>query len=88
MFATDLSGTFVNAPSTGFQMDGFDWMIAYNSDDIVLDAVSPVSGGGGTTNTPEPSTLPLLAIGMSALFVYSCRKCVPSRRSDFAQLVS
>jgi fibronectin-binding autotransporter adhesin len=88
MFATDLSGTFVNAPSTGFQMDGFDWMIAYNSDDIVLDAVSPVSGGGGTTNSPEPSTLPLLAIGMSALFVYSCRKCVPSRRSDFAQLVS
>jgi hypothetical protein len=88
MFASELSGTFANAPATGFEMDGFEWMIAYNSDDIVLDALSPVNGGGGGTNTPEPSTFPLLAIGITALVVYSWRKRVPSGPTDFARLVS
>ena len=68
MLALQISGTFTNAPTTGFQMDGFDWTIVYNSNDIVLDAVSPVNtGGGGGTNVPEPSSLPMLAIGMTAL---------------------
>jgi hypothetical protein len=60
---SSLTGTFANAPTTGFQMDGFNWTIAYNSNDIVLDAVSPVTGGGGGGgggSVPEPSTGVLL----------------------------
>jgi autotransporter-associated beta strand protein len=34
---------FADAPSTGFQMDGFNWTIACNSKDIVLDAGSRVT---------------------------------------------
>ncbi len=37
-------GTFANAPGSGFQMDGYNWTAAYNSNDIVLDAVSAVGG--------------------------------------------
>jgi len=57
------SGTFANAPTTGFQMDGFNWTIAYNATDIVLDAGSPV----GTAPTPEPGSLVLLVIGVAGL---------------------
>ena len=39
-----ISGTWANAPASGFQMDGINWTIAYNSNDIVLDGVSQVGG--------------------------------------------
>jgi fibronectin-binding autotransporter adhesin len=73
MFAAQMSGTFTNAPTTGFQMDGWDWTIAYNANDIVLDAVSAVNGGGGGnggggTTAPEPSSFLLLLGGVVALF--------------------
>lgn len=57
------SGTFANAPTIGFEMDGFDWTIAYNANDIVLEAGSPVT----TTPTPEPNSLLLLSAGLAAL---------------------
>ena len=66
------AGTFANAPSTGFQMDGFNWTIAYNANDIVLDAGSPV-----TAPTPEPSSLFMLGTGLAA-FVGSIWKKRPS----------
>ena len=68
---SSLTGTFANAPTTGFQMDGFNWTIAYNTDDIVLDAVSPVTGGGGGGGSvPEPGTgvLLLSALALGALW--------------------
>jgi PEP-CTERM motif len=70
MEAFKLSGTFANAPATGFQMDGFNWTIAYNANDVVLDAVSAVNGGGsgGGTTVPEPSSFLLLLGGVVALF--------------------
>lgn len=73
MEASNLSGTFANAPITGFQMDGFNWTIAYNADDIVLDAGSAVNGGGGGnggggTTAPEPSSFLLVLAGVVALF--------------------
>ncbi len=73
MFATQMSGAFANAPTTGFQLDGFNWTIAYNADEIVLDAVSAVNGGGGGnggggTTAPEPSSFLLLLSGVLALF--------------------
>jgi hypothetical protein len=71
MEAPELSGTFANGPTAGFQMDGFNWTIAYDTNDIVLDAVSEVNGGGtggGGTTVPEPSSfLPLFA-GVVVLF--------------------
>ncbi len=57
------TGTFANAPTTGFVMDGFNWTIAYNATDIVLDAGSPVS----TTPTPEPGSFLLLVMGAAGL---------------------
>jgi len=61
------TGTFANAPTNGFQfqMDGFNWTIAYNADDIVLDA------GSAVTTTPEPSTTVLILTGLAALLAYS-----------------
>ncbi|HTT17731.1 MAG TPA: PEP-CTERM sorting domain-containing protein, partial [Candidatus Sulfotelmatobacter sp.] len=69
MDAVLISGTFANAPTTGFEMDGFDWTITYDPGEIVLDAVSPVSGGGGGggTNVPEPSSFVLLVAAMIGL---------------------
>jgi fibronectin-binding autotransporter adhesin len=72
MGAIGISGTFANAPATGFEMDGFDWTITYDPGEIVLDAVSPVSGG--TAPTPEPSSVLLLAFGYLAVAGYSRRK--------------
>jgi hypothetical protein len=57
------SGRFTNAPTTGFQMDGFNWTIQYNATNVVLDAVSPVT----TTVTPEPGSLLLFGTGLAAL---------------------
>jgi hypothetical protein len=67
--AAEIAGTFANAPSSGFEMDGFDWTIAYDSDEVILEAVSPVSGVGGSTSVPEPSSPALLALGVLALLV-------------------
>jgi hypothetical protein len=72
MLALQVSGRFANAPTTGFQMDGLDWTIAYNANDVVLDAVSAVKGGGGGnggggTTAPEPSSFLLLLGGVAAL---------------------
>jgi len=76
MFAAQLSGTFANAPTTGFQMDGFNWTIAYDANNIVLDAVSPIStgggGGGGSTPTPEPASTSLLLMGLGV--IAACRR--------------
>ena len=57
---TSVSGVFDNAPSTGFvfAMDGFNWTIAYQTNDIILEAGSP---------TPEPSSLLLIASGLAGL---------------------
>ncbi len=63
-------GAFANAPTTGFQMDGFNWTIAYNSTDIVLDAGTPF----GTTPTPEPGSVVLLVFGLAALSWQRLRK--------------
>lgn len=66
-----VSGTFSNAPASGFAMGGVNWTIAYNSSDVVLNALSLVGGlvtstwntasGNWTTATewacsPGPST--------------------------------
>jgi hypothetical protein len=72
MGALQISGAFANAPTTGFEVDGFDWTITYDPGEIVLDAVSPVSGG--TPPTPEPSSVLLLALGGLAVAAYSRRK--------------
>jgi hypothetical protein len=72
MEAFAISGTFANAPSAGFVMDGYNWTIAYNPTEIVLDAGSAVSGGGGTA-TPEPGSLFLLGSGLIVL-LYSAAK--------------
>lgn len=76
MGAIGITGTFANAPTTGFQMDGFDWTITYDPGEIILDAVSPVSSGGGGGNTPEPSSLLLLSAALLALIVCSRMKRV------------
>jgi len=65
---SSLTGTFANAPTTGFQMDGFNWTIAYNTNDIVLDAVSPVTGGGGSVPEPGTAVLLLSALVLGALW--------------------
>ncbi|HTS11492.1 MAG TPA: hypothetical protein VMH00_05190 [Candidatus Limnocylindrales bacterium] len=76
MAAILITGEFANAPTTGFEMDGFDWTIEYDPGEIVLDAVGPASGGGGGggTTTPEPSGVLLLAMGVAALGFASQRK--------------
>ena len=71
MAAIQISGTFANAPTTGFEMDGFEWTITYDPGEIVLDSVSPVSGGNGV---PEPSALLLLAIGIFTVGIFSRRQ--------------
>jgi hypothetical protein len=68
-------GIFANAPSSGFQMDGFNWTIAYDATDIVLKAGSPVN------TTPEPdSILLLLGAGLAGLTRYLCTKRAGTRR--------
>ena len=67
-------GAFANAPSTGFQMDGFNWTIEYGATSIVLDASSPV-----TTATPEPSGLVLLSTGLAALSGFRRKRAAASR---------
>ena len=61
-FASDV-GEFANAPSGQFTMNGFDWSIAYNANDIVL--TFGATGPGPTV--PEPHTLALMAIAAAAL---------------------
>jgi hypothetical protein len=55
-----LSGMFHNAQDD-FQMDGYNWTIAYNSNDIVLNGVSPVS------TVPLPGSVWLLLTGLTGL---------------------
>ena len=43
-----VSGTFANAPSSGFALDGVNWTIAYNPTDVILDAQSLVGSGAVT----------------------------------------
>jgi PEP-CTERM motif-containing protein len=78
MEAANLSGTFSNAPTAGFQMDGFNWTIAYDSNAIVLDAGSAVNGGGGGngggTTAPEPPSFLLLLAGVAALVAATIRR--------------
>jgi hypothetical protein len=69
------SGTFVNAPTSGFQLDGFNWTIFYNPNDIVLDAGSAV----GVTPTPEPGSLILLSTGLAGLAGSFLRKRAAAR---------
>jgi hypothetical protein len=71
------AGTFGNAPSSGFQMDGFNWTIFYLSNAIVLDAGSPV----GLTPTPEPESLALLATGLAGVAGSLLRKRAAAKRS-------
>jgi len=71
-------GTFANAPSSGFQMDGFNWTIAYNANDIVLDAGSPISGAP----TPEPSSLLLMSAGLAALASFLWKKRAAATRAE------
>ncbi len=56
-------GEFTNAPTSGFMMDGWNWEIDYGGGEVILTAESE---SGPPTNTPEPSTLPSLAIGLLA----------------------
>jgi hypothetical protein len=58
-----LSGVF--ADGSTFSADGYNWDLSYAPNDIVLTAV---------TATPEPATLPLLALGILALCGYVWRK--------------
>jgi hypothetical protein len=55
-----ISGTFANAPASGFQMDGINWTIAYNLNDIILDAESRVV-------VPLPGSIWLLLSGLAGL---------------------
>jgi len=71
---TSGSGAFTNAPSTGFEMDGYNWTIAYNTTDIVLDAGSPIA-----SPTPEPDSLILMGTGLAALATFLWKKRVPQR---------
>ena len=57
-----ISGMFANAPASGFEMDGINWTIAYNSDSIVLDAVSHVG-----PVVPIPGSIWLLLSGLAGL---------------------
>jgi len=76
------SGVFANAPSTGFEMGGFDWTILYGPNSIVLDAVAPVEGGGGGTSVPEPGTGALLLGAIAIMFCASLlRKRLPAPRT-------
>jgi hypothetical protein len=59
-----LLGEFSNAPI--FFADGFEWTVTYGSNDAVLTAVG----------VPEPSTMPLIAIGFLALLWFAARRAV------------
>ena len=71
---TSGSGTFANAPTSGFMLDGFDWSIAYNANDIVL-TFEP-----STTPAPEPGSMLLLGIGLAGLALSLWRKRAVAKR--------
>jgi hypothetical protein len=52
-----ISGVFANAPESGFTLDGYNWTIAYNTNDIVLNG-SPV---------PLPGSVWLFLSGLMGL---------------------
>ena len=56
-----LEGEFSNAPI--FFADGFEWTVTYGGNDAVLTAVG----------VPEPSTMPLIAIGFLALLRFAAK---------------
>jgi hypothetical protein len=58
-----LVGAFANG--TSFAADGYNWTLAYGSNDIVVTAISA---------TPEPGTLVMLGSGVLALCRYTRRK--------------
>jgi hypothetical protein len=57
-----LEGEFSNAPI--FFADGFEWTVTYGGNDAVLTAVG----------VPEPSTMPLIAIGFLALLRFAAKR--------------
>jgi hypothetical protein len=64
-----LSGEFSNG--TNFFADGFEWTLTYGPNDAVLTAVS-----ADPVNTPEPGTIPLIAIGLLALLWFAAKRTV------------
>jgi len=74
-----ITGEFADAPSSGFDMDGWDWSIDYLPGEIDLKAVNAVSGGGGGSGTgsvPETSSLALFGAGLIVLAGLSVRRRV------------
>ena len=74
--ADGLTGTFANAPTTGFTLDGWNWDINYgfNGDEVLLTVASPV------TATPEPSSSLLLVTGLFVLGAFWRRRRAEATR--------